>query len=159
MFLWFLPLIAIGTFWWWFITIVFVGFAVLAEEKEACFWALILLVGYGACLQFWFNCDFIGYFFVNPLYLLYVVLGYIVGGLIWAVVKWTLYTNRQAEIKEQRYEEFLKEEGLEPGTKTLTKRQGETWKSYCFGSAYNKPLFRDNIRKITILDCILRYKR
>jgi len=81
MFLWFLPLIAVGTFWWWFITGLFVVFAVLSIEKEACFWALVLLVIYGAFLQFWFSCSFVNYFWDNPLHLLYAVLGYIGAGL------------------------------------------------------------------------------
>lgn len=97
--------ILIGLF---ILLLIFISVAVELENTK---WATGLF-SVGIFILLWhYRVDMWGWISTNPLDTAMFVVGYIVGGLIWSVIKWKSYINRSARAFKQLKDSFVKDFG------------------------------------------------
>lgn len=109
----FWELLIVGSFWWWIFLIGgFFFFVYLIEGAESGSSGVALLVAMVAVVQFFSNFNLLGWFWDNPLRLI-VVLGVLfVGGIPWALIKWSIYVNGQRELYDEQKKKWLEPNNL-----------------------------------------------
>jgi len=96
---------ALGTIWWYVVTILFFLAMFTCVEKENNFFSGLWLVLYLAFLQFIVKTDFLGSIQHDPVRVLLYVLGYLAVGFLWSFVKWWLFVSKKAEEHAASYKE------------------------------------------------------
>lgn len=92
------------------IIVIAISIAVLLEfEKEG--WATTLF-SIGTALTIWtYKADILGFIMENTAQTIYFALAYIVGGLVWSLLKWKSYIGRKVDQYEDIKIEFTKQTG------------------------------------------------
>lgn len=98
---------ALGTIWWYIVTITFFVIMFTCVEKENSFFSALWLILYLAFLQFIVKADFLGSITHNPIKVLLYVLGYLVIGFLWSFVKWWLYVDKKADQLKKNRAKYL----------------------------------------------------
>lgn len=98
---------ALGTVWWWVVTLVSTGFLILAIDKESIVGSIFLLLFYISFLEFVSKANIFQFIADKPLVALSYVGGYIVIGLVWSFLKWWLYVHDKVDGLKEKRKEFL----------------------------------------------------
>lgn len=89
---------------WVFITAIIVGTMALTENSRVVLAAFVLVAG-GFCLQKYSGLTIVPYILANPWIIVFIVLGYLAAGTIWAVLKWYLFLKKT----RRKYDDILVE--------------------------------------------------
>lgn len=97
-------LLAGGILFWGIVVVFTLLLFVFIEYNQGAFATLSIIVVF-CMLQWWARIDIIGAVRAEPLLAIAGVLGYLVAGTVWAVVKWWFYTKAE----RRKYDEFKAE--------------------------------------------------
>jgi hypothetical protein len=87
----------VGTFWFWALLIVsFIAITCLSEEA-APGWATAVAIGTGLLLQFFGGVPIFSWLRHNPKEFLLSLVGYLLAGVLYSIVKWTSFIKKKAK--------------------------------------------------------------
>lgn len=122
-------LIAAGTFWFWAIIVAEIVLLFVFINYENGIGALVSLVAFCACLQFFGDTDLVALVVQNYLWTGVIIAGYIALSIPWGVFRWSMYCRDQLEVYEDSKAKFLLEKGL-ANTKIVPIEHREEWKRF-----------------------------
>ena len=121
-----LELFVVGTFWFWALVIVEILLLFVFVNYENGIGATVSLLVFGACLQYLGGVDILNYVTSHPLAVCLAVLGYLLAGMTWSVIRWYIFCRDQLRQYNTLKSDFLKEKGLSE-TKLVPEELRSDW--------------------------------
>lgn len=159
----FLALFVIGSFWWYFVTVVYIFLAIWSTDNGSLGWSLFTLGAYLAFFSFLGKVNIFTYIFFHPLPALMCVGGYFLVGFGWSFLKWWLFVLDSAEAYKGEMKRFLKEHApdIPAGSdhrsfeEFISKKSGTMlkveWANHIqFKDEFKKPVVAKNKERISV---------
>jgi hypothetical protein len=108
-------LFVVGTFWFWALVVAEIVLLFAFVNYDNGIGATISLVAFGACLQWFGGVDILGFITTHPVLVLFVLVGYLLAGVTWAVIRWWLFCREQLQRYKAFKAEFLEAHNLPYG--------------------------------------------
>tara|TARA_Y100000034_G_scaffold103692_1_gene129575 strand:- start:45057 stop:45845 length:789 start_codon:yes stop_codon:yes gene_type:complete len=114
----------IGSFWFWIITLGWFCLLVyLIEEERGTVGTVFVILGI-AGLQCFSDFNIVGWLWKNPLYVGIGVVGYVVIGALWGLLKFRLFASDKREKYDEAKEHWLESHSLKQTARDLRTRAG-----------------------------------
>ena len=118
-----------GTFWFWALIIAEMVLLFVFVNYENGVGALVSLIAFACCLQFFGDTDLWKLVSENPLWTGVILAGYLLLSVPWGVFRWAMFCRDKLEDYEDKKADFLRKKG-QPNAKVVPVEFREEWKQY-----------------------------
>ena len=148
---WFTDLIVVGTFWFWaLIFAISIGMIVLVEIEKSGF-AFLVLIGTFITFQFASDFNVVQYIYHNPWAIGIGVIGYVVIGIIWSMIKLRFYETKRRSKYDALKRAFFILHDVPDDTVNVPEELKSDWATYLEknGPSYDRMYYLRNFNDPT----------